>query len=421
MVTALMRLFFIILCTFSLFACVTEFKPNDPLKNAVDSTKGTYHKNQQNELLLVTMSNDSHHELSEGKPITNQADLPSRYNRFLNLFSEQYNLELVADWPLNALKIRCFVFRSSKKISTQTLAKISAEQHVESAQYLQIFKTTSSNYNDPLIPMQEGFSTMDIEQSHRWGTGKGVKVSIIDTGIDTSHKDLTNTVSSTSNFVDNNSETFKQDIHGTSIAGIISSNANNSEGLVGVAPDASILALKACWQDSATDQDAYCNSYTLAKAINKSISLAVDIINLSLAGPPDPLLKRLVQKAIENNIVVVGAVHPELPVSFPTHVEGVIAAAEAYQNTSEFKANPNVLYVAGNKVISTTPNNKYDFYSGSSISTAHVSGIIALIRQRKPHYSSQQVKTLLLAHQAQENQLNACTVMSTLVGAQDCR
>lgn len=403
-----------------LASCAAPVQTRSPVMNAIDQTKGSYTKFQSDKLILLTMENVPHAALSEGKLINKTDALPARYEEFLNNLANKYGLQRVADWPLMSLNIRCFVFIPDTPLAKTTLNQIALEEHVETVEALQIYQTMASGYNDPLVELQEGFSQMGIEKTHSLATGQGVKIAVIDTGVDIKHADLKKRIPFTKNFVDKSNTKFEDDIHGTAISGVIASNAGNAEGMVGIAPDADIYALKACWHDSQNYQDAYCNTFTLAKAIDMAIIKQVDIINLSLAGPEDRLLERLVTNAIEKNIVVVGAVHPDLEPSFPTSVAGVIAASEKPVNLETENRSNSKIFAQGNKVISTTPDNKYDFYSGSSISTAHITGIIALIRQRKPHLSYQDIHRLLVEHQTDNDAIDTCKVFAELIGAESC-
>ena len=108
-----------------------------------------------------------------------------------------------------------------------------------------------------------------------------------------------------------------------------------------------------------------------------AIEAHADIINLSLAGPSDPLLKRLVDRATAAGIIVVGAVPPDgLRNSFPTNIASVIAV-DALESGH---TSPDVLRAPGRDVVSLAPHAHYDFYSGSSLATAEISGLIALLR-----------------------------------------
>ena len=78
------------------------------------------------------------------------------------------------------------------------------------------------------------------------------------------------------------------------MAGIIAANENNREGIVGIAPGAELFAYRACWPTQDASASATCNTLTLAKALSAAIDRKMNIVNLSLSGPSDPLLERIV-------------------------------------------------------------------------------------------------------------------------------
>ena len=101
---------------------------------------------------------------------------------------------------------------------------------------------------DPYSSVQPGHERMDIASAHRWSRGRGVRIALIDTGLDSAHPDLRGRIDLERNFVDEDARRFQLDRHGTAIAGVIAANADNGVGIVGIAPEARLLALKACWQ-----------------------------------------------------------------------------------------------------------------------------------------------------------------------------
>jgi subtilisin family serine protease len=126
------------------------------------------------------------------------------------------------------------------------------------------------------------------------------------------------------------------------------------------------------------------------------------VLNLSLSGPADPLLRRLIVKAVEEQgITVVAAVmeqgNPQL--NFPSSLSIVIAvvASDAQGSVRARVGKPPApLAAPGIEVLTTVPQGAYDFLSGSSFATAHVSGIVALLLEGSPQSSPQQVKELLV-------------------------
>ena len=106
------------------------------------------------------------------------------------------------------------------------------------------------------------------------------------------HPDLRGRIVVARNFVD--ARDAVAELHGTAVAGIIGARADNGVGIVGVAPEAQLMALRACWQVPADANAAVCSSFTLAKALQFAIDNNARVINLSLGGPRDRLLERLV-------------------------------------------------------------------------------------------------------------------------------
>ena len=400
--------------------CATNDFASGPMMNAVDTTMGQPTKTMQDNLILVTMRNDIHGQLTQGESVKAQDRLPPRYAGFLAMVGKKYGIRRVADWPLSSLDIRCLVFSATNRQQRDAIVEaLNAEPMVETAQSLQYFKTLSDaqpvgEYNDPYSAMQHSLDEMQIRQSHRWATGAGVTVAVIDTGLDDRHPEFSGRVLGSRNFVDR--EPMHEDIHGTAVAGVIAATANNRVGMVGVAPDAQLLGLKACWPEAPASDHAYCSSFTLAKAMNFAIDQGADIINLSLAGPKDRLLDRLVQRARRADILVVGAVDLNHPDQFPAGVEGVIGVtAKPADGDYDFVSAPGV------KVLSTLPGSEYDFYSGSSVSAGHVSGIAALIRQRKPHLPADVVGELLKKTvDKSSGAVNGCRALAAVVTGVDC-
>ena len=165
----------------------------------------------------------------------------------------------------------------------------------------------ASGTDDPYARLQSNVSALDVVEAHNFSRGAGIRVAIIDTGVDTHHPDLAGRTFVTRNFIDNDDVAFRSDRHGTQVAGLIAAASDNGIGIVGVAPDVKLLAYKACWQASANTAGR-CNSFTIAQALADALAAKAQVINLSLVGPSDPLLEALIARAIELGVIVVGAV-----------------------------------------------------------------------------------------------------------------
>lgn len=309
----------------------------------------------------------------------------------VSALTSTYRLREVTAWPIATLGVHCVVFEVPAQESTaQTIARLRSDRRVESVQALQSFATQATSYNDPYEKLQRSLDTMGVEPAHRWSQGAGVHVAVIDTGVDTAHPDLAGRVAERRNFVDDDWTAFAADRHGTAVAGVIAANANNAMGIVGVAPEALLHVYKACWQKSPAASAANCNSFTLARALSAAIEARVSIMNLSLAGPPDELLTRLVRQARLRGIIVVGATRADQAAGFPGDVDGVISVAATEKATDRAR-----LLAPGSEVLTLVPGNHYDFASGSSMAAANVSGVIALLLARDRGATSAAVMQLL--------------------------
>jgi subtilisin family serine protease len=334
----------------------------------------------------------------------------------LDTLAREYRLREMAGWPIEALDLYCVVVEAAD--AEDALRRLQRDGRVALAQPLNTFQTLSDEaYNDPYLRLQTGFRDIDAAAAQRAGGRAAVKVAVIDTGVDTRHPDLRGRVLLARSFVDGGAA-FDGDRHGTEVAGIIAANANNRTGIVGIAPQAQVIALKACWHASGpNDARAVCNTFTLAQALVAAMNAQARVINLSLGGPADPLLARLVAEAVRRGIVVVGAVPPSGDVSgFPVGVAGVIGVDAAGRSA----AAP-IVQAPGREVLTLRPGGHYDFSSGSSLATAHVSGVAALLLASGEGLGARQIHAALLESSgtagAYARMINACRALGSVLAA----
>ena len=342
---------------------------------------------------------------------------PAIWGSHTAALAQTYRLRTVYSWTLASLGEQCVVFEVTGGRKAEDVARrLASDPRVDSVQTIETFEVLAEPkpWNDPYAHLQQNTEELRLEQAHRLATGKGVRVAVIDTGVDFDHPDLRGRVVKAQNFVDQGERSFTTDFHGTAVAGVIAAAANNEVGIVGVAPQAQIFALKACWQQPPGARAAVCNSYTLAKAVDFAINQSAQVLNFSLAGPPDVLLTRLIKVALERGIVVVAAA-PAKPDarSFPASLQGVIGISGS-DPPGRFLAAPAV------DILTTVPRGSYDFFSGSSLAAAQVSGVAALLLERNPKLTPPELAALVRKTANGKAQIDACAAVAGAAGTGSC-
>jgi hypothetical protein len=365
-----------------------------------------------------------------GQPYLRRGDYQATptTERILEQLARDYQMRRVDGWPIRSLGVHCEVFTVDAGTSIPPLlASLSNDSRVELAQPMNQFSTLSSRYNDPYLAMQSGFARLEVESAHRWATGRGVTVAVIDSGVENTHPDLRGRLGASRDFVGEGQSGAVGEIHGTAVAGVIASVAGNRQGIVGVAPDVRLAALRACWQPETNDPTAICNTLTLAKALDFALDSRPQIINLSLSGPEDPLLARLVSKAVSDGLVVITAEPPSSAAAqrFPSAESGVIVVGAG--DAGEDRGAPRAalrLTAPGTDIFTTAPRAGYGFLSGSSLAAAHVSGVAALLLERESSLSAADL-TLLMSTRPNESTgvdgvVNACRAVTRLLEISGC-
>lgn len=242
-----------------------------------------------------------------------------------------------------------------------------------------------------------GWTITQLNVNKSWASsidGKGINIAILDTGIQTNHEDLSisggiSFIGPSWNYADDNG-------HGTHIAGIIGAQHNNI-GIDGLAPKANIYAVKVL--------DQFGNGYlsSVLEGINWAMENNMDIINMSFGtNVYSPMLEVMINEAISKGIFVVAASGNEgtknineSTISFPGNYKGVVtvgAVDSSLKRPTFSGTGENLNFVApGVNIYSLSLNNGYEIMSGTSMATAYVSGIIALIKDFYPEFNHNDV------------------------------
>ncbi|MGJ5676332.1 MAG: S8 family serine peptidase [Nostochopsis sp.] len=253
-------------------------------------------------------------------------------------------------------------------------------------------------------------------------TGEGVVVAVLDTGVDYNHQDLSSNIWTNSkeiagngldddgngyiddyygwNFDGNNNNTLDVNGHGTHVSGTIAGE-NNDYGVTGIAYDSQIMPVKVLDDEGSGSYSA------IADGIYYAVDNGADVINLSLGGGrSNETLEKAIEYASNKGVTVVmaagndGSSEPGYPARYADEYGIAVGAVDENGNLADFsnRAGSNEMtYVTapGVDVYSTIPGDQYASYSGTSMATPHVAGVVALMLSANPNLTDAQIRQIL--------------------------
>ena len=337
----------------------------------------------------------------------------SARERLARRIARRHGLALVDNWAMPMIGVDCFVMVvPNGRATAAAIEQISRDSDVEWAEPVELYgaRGEAATHNDPLYPAEPAAAQWRLADLHRMATGRGTRVAVVDSGIDARHPDLSGQLLINRNFVTGHPLVAEQ--HGTAVAGIIAAKADNRLGIAGIAPAARLLGLRACWQVERPGRvSTVCDTLSLAKALYYAVESRADVINLSLAGPDARLLHEILKIAYARGATVVGAFDARLPGGgFPATVAGVIAVSDAPVAGSK-----DVYVAPGRDVPTTEPGGRWFLVNGSSFAAAHVSGLVALTRERR-----RSAPLMLVAQRRDGGSIDACATLLRVAGRCDC-
>ncbi len=232
-----------------------------------------------------------------------------------------------------------------------------------------------------------------LAEVHQITRGDKVVIAVIDSDIDSNTPDLAGTVSER---YDAGCGASAPDAHGTGMAGAIASHAQ----LLGVAPQANIIAI--CAFGGAGQPKS--STLKIIEGLDYAIQHGAKIVNMSFAGPPDPALAQALQIAREKGVLLIAAAGNAGPKSAPLYPgadPNVMAVTATDESDQLFKGANQGRYVTvaapGVDILVPAPDGGVQVTTGTSVATANVSGVAALMIAHKPSLTPEQIRAILVA------------------------
>jgi hypothetical protein len=269
-------------------------------------------------------------------------------------------------------------------------------------------------FTPPRTPNGWAYDMVRADQAQALGvTGRGIRVAILDNGIDPRATGITGKVVASFDAV--HSANGQQE-HGTATAGIVAAATNFEAGIGGIAPDVEILNVKVCTLSN-------CRTEAMIPGLKWAIDNGADIISMSIGGgSPDGAVAALIQDAVDAGIVVVAAagnnacfaiwesqdgkknrnctqtsLSRNFPGSYPTDgliTVGAVDRDRKRANYSSYNAQVDV-GAPGTGVATTFPWGPYADFGGTSAATPVVAGVAALVMEAAPSLTPAQVQSVI--------------------------
>jgi subtilisin family serine protease len=223
-----------------------------------------------------------------------------------------------------------------------------------------------------------GIARIDANDAWNISTGYGIRVAVLDTGIDTDHPDLSYIDCDT--FVAGTTTCEDDHGHGTHVAGIIAA-LDNDIGVVGVAPDAGLDINKVC------TSGGLCYTSDVIAGIENAVEEGADVISMSFGGKSSSKAEKdALQSAYDVGIVLVASAGNWGGATFPAKYKTVIAVGATAEDDTipGWSSKKPELVAPGVEVYSTTYDGGYDYMTGTSMAAPHVSGTVALMLTTSP-------------------------------------
>jgi hypothetical protein len=323
-------------------------------------------------------------------------DVPNISGPMLEAIAARHRLTLVGSRSLALTGHTIYRWRIDDGRSVADVIRaLSGEPRISAAQPNFTFSLQQAPSPPPSEgdPAQYAVAKLRLAEAHRIASGDNVLVAVIDSGIDVAHPELAGIVVGSYDAISGDARPHP---HGTAVAGAIAAHAT----LIGVAPRVRLLAIRAF--GAGAEQEG--TTVGILSGLDWAVQHGARVVNMSFAGPADPALEAALAKARKKGLVLIAAAGnagPKSPPLYPGADPNVIAVTATDRDDHLFAQANRGSYIAlaapGVDVLTPAPNGAMQLATGTSVAAAHVSGIAALLIERRPSLRPDEVRKILVS------------------------
>ncbi len=293
----------------------------------------------------------------------------------------------VADNSLLGIRIAKLSGRRAGQLETRdTLRGGASVQGVQPNFIYQIAAAAKAQY---------AVGRLQLDRVRKIGDGSGVSVAVLDSGVEPAHPAFSG--HEIARFDALGSKVRRRDSHGTAVSSIIAAR----DGMIGMVPQVRLLSART-FAYNRRYRKSIGETFHLLRGLDWAVSNDAKVLNLSFAGPRDPLMERALTASRERGAVAVAAAGnkgPRAKPAYPAAYDSVIAVTATDRRDRLYRRSNRGDYIhiaaPGVNILSASGKRGYRFRSGTSMATAYVSGAVAIMLQRTPDLSPENIANKL--------------------------
>lgn len=296
----------------------------------------------------------------------------------------------VRDFTMTGRRLALMRINDGRPVAT-VIAALQAEAGLGGAQPNFVYSLEQGG-GGTVSPDQYAYAKMKLPQAHALVKGNSIRVAVVDTPVDAKHPDLAGAVAAS---YDATGAADRPHSHGTAIAGIIAAHGR----LTGAAPSVQILAIA-----SFSAQVSTATSMNILKGLDWAGASSADVVNMSFSGAADAELRRMLGALKRKGIVLIAAAGnkgPNSPPLYPAAEPDVIAVTATDADDRLFNQANRGKHIAvaapGVAILVAAPNGSYNMESGTSMASAQVSGIAALLLEHNRNLDPAAIREILIS------------------------